>query len=325
MKKVDILKGVGKFLLNELVFRPRSISLEPTKRCMAQCDFCYYWKDSFTEELDDYVPIIKRFKPLSVVITGGEPLTRKDIFQIIANIKRNLGFIYLVFITNGWLLTLDTARRLREAGIDRLLISLDFMDESHDKARGLKGLTQRILNIAPKLKEVGFDCVAFHTLVQKENLDHIERIIDYAKRCEMWVSLSAYCPQKVSNWDRTIPSDEIKKLEQKIEKIKILKRTHRNILNSDYYLDMIPTYFRHGWIGGCTAGKTWFLVTPDGYIKPCSDLPVVSHYTEFWPESFQGVQCGRCWYACRGELQIPLDPYRVWEVSSTVRRHKSIL
>ncbi|RLB09321.1 MAG: hypothetical protein DRG59_02735, partial [Deltaproteobacteria bacterium] len=53
-----------------------NINLEVTKRCNARCDFCDYWKEPRGIELDDYVPVIKHLKPLSVSLTGGEPLLR---------------------------------------------------------------------------------------------------------------------------------------------------------------------------------------------------------------------------------------------------------
>lgn len=72
-----------------------NVNLEVTKRCNARCDFCDYWKEKPVEELKDYVPIVKKLKPLSVGLTGGEPLLRKDLAKIISSLRQNFGFLFL--------------------------------------------------------------------------------------------------------------------------------------------------------------------------------------------------------------------------------------
>jgi len=65
-----------------------NINLEVTKRCNARCNFCDYWKEGTSSELQDYVPVVRKLKPLSVSLTGGEPLLRQDLAQVIASLRR---------------------------------------------------------------------------------------------------------------------------------------------------------------------------------------------------------------------------------------------
>src|SRR5512138_2309997 len=71
-----------------------NINLEVTKRCNARCDFCDYWKEEAPEELGDYVPVVRNLKPLSVSLTGGEPLLRKDIAQVVKSLRQGFRFVY---------------------------------------------------------------------------------------------------------------------------------------------------------------------------------------------------------------------------------------
>jgi len=93
----------GKFFLN----------LEVTKRCNARCNFCDYWKTQKEAPITDYLPIIKKFDPMYINITGGEPLLRKDLATIIKQIKDNMAFIYCQLITHGQIMTEEKGRRRR--------------------------------------------------------------------------------------------------------------------------------------------------------------------------------------------------------------------
>ena len=65
-----------------------SLNLEVTKRCNAHCNFCDYWKTTNEDAIKDFTPIVQKLDPLSLVITGGEPLLRDDLVEIIRTIKR---------------------------------------------------------------------------------------------------------------------------------------------------------------------------------------------------------------------------------------------
>ena len=133
------------------------INLEVTKRCNARCNFCDYWKENPPRELKDYVAVVEKLKPLSVGLTGGEPLLREDLPNLVASLRRNFGFLHISLITNGSLLTMEKGVELWEAGLDELSISLDYLDGRHDAGRGLSGLTRHIIAVAPELAAAGVD------------------------------------------------------------------------------------------------------------------------------------------------------------------------
>lgn len=133
-------KGLLKLGMTTLARRPRLVNLEVTKFCNAKCDFCDYWKTKESPQLDDYVDVVKRIRPLMVSITGGEPLLRKDLPQIIRRIHESMFFIYIGMVTHGQLLSVQKANELWEAGLDQLSISMNWMGAAHDKERGIPGL-----------------------------------------------------------------------------------------------------------------------------------------------------------------------------------------
>ena len=101
----DRFRAMGQYIQNRLTGRPTSLTLEITKRCNATCDFCPYWEADEVDECKDFTPAIRYFQPLQVSITGGEPLLRKDVVDVVRQVKGVPGFRYIGLYTNGWLLT----------------------------------------------------------------------------------------------------------------------------------------------------------------------------------------------------------------------------
>src|SRR5438128_2168668 len=87
-----------------LISRLSGASEAPIERCRATCDFCPYWEADEVEECKDFTPAIRYFQPLQVSITGGEPLLRKDVIDIVRQVKGVPGFRYIGLYTNGSLL-----------------------------------------------------------------------------------------------------------------------------------------------------------------------------------------------------------------------------
>jgi len=282
-----------------------NINLELTKRCNARCDFCDYWKEKASTELDDYVPIVKKLNPLSVSLTGGEPLLREDLTRIIASLRQNFGFLFISLITNGSLLTPERGVELWEAGLDEFSISLDYLDERHDGGRRLPGLARHILEVAPQLKAAGVN-LCFNVVISRGNYMEVPRIVARAADMGIKVSVSTYNCWRTNNKTHMLDSGELACLENVVEELKQLKKRHGNLTTGEYYLDRIPEFFKSKNIPGCTAGLNWLQVTPDAMVKRCSDHPVAGRFEEWRSGFFEPCDCGHCWYSCRGAAQEPM-------------------
>src|SRR5438874_668311 len=113
------LRAVGKFLDVQWNKRPLTVSLEVTKRCNARCDFCDYWKITDRDEMTDFAEVVKKFDPLVVVFTGGEPMLRRDLVPLVKSVKAVPGFRYLTLLTHGGFLSEAKIKDLVAAGVNQ--------------------------------------------------------------------------------------------------------------------------------------------------------------------------------------------------------------
>lgn len=162
------------------------ISWNVTKKCNLYCKHCYrdsefkdYKEELTTEEGEKLIKEIAKSGFKILILSGGEPLVRKDLFHLIS-FARKQGLIP-VLGTNGTLITEEVAKNLKKAGINGVGISIDSTQEDkHDEFRQTKGSFKNALKgIANCLKEnirVQINCT-----VTKDNKDEILDIIEFAK------------------------------------------------------------------------------------------------------------------------------------------------
>ena len=296
--------------------RPLLVHFEVTMRCNARCDFCDYWKtpaSANAEELRSFAAAARFFNPLMVCFTGGEPLLRRDLEEVVAAVSGAVRLKYITLITHGAMLTVERARSLWDAGINQFSISLDFLDERHDRARGIPGLARRILDTVPRLRASGIDNVRFNTVIKEENLDHIIEIVHAAHSLGIGVGFSTYTSMKNGNGAHCPRGDRLALVDDVVERLLAFKRTHRGVItSSDWYLRQIPKYFRGELREPCASGLRTIHIDPAGFVRRCPDFPADMHWREF--HHYSKIDCNACFYACRGEAQAPLTLSRVRDV-----------
>lgn len=311
----DGAAGIAKYASSRFSGSPVLANLEVTKLCNATCDFCDYWQTRHEERLSDYRPVIKKINPLVTVVTGGEPMLRKDLPDIFSQIKECSGYIFTSMVTKGDLLDIGKARELFDSGMDQLAVSLDFPGERHDEYRGIKGLWKHISEIMPALaKEFPKKSVIVNTVIMDDNLDEVPVIADTAREWGIGISFSSYSVMKTNNESHFVDPAHMGRVSGLIDDLIEKRRKWKGtILSSEYYLREIPPYFERGGVPSCTAGIEHLQVTPSGHIKRCSEMPVVAHWSEFKPGMFQPTKCEACWFSCRGETQAPPSIKRALE------------
>ncbi len=311
----DGAAGIAKYAYSKAAGRPILANLEVTKLCNATCDFCDYWQTRHEIRLDDYRPVIKKINPLVTVVTGGEPMLRKDLPDIFTQIKESSAYVFTSMVTKGDLLDIDKAHKLFDAGMDQIAISLDFPGERHDQYRGIKGLWKYISELMPAMaKEFPKKSVIVNTVIMDDNLDEILNIADKAREWGIGISFSSYSVMKTNNESHFVDSKHIGRVRALIDAIIERRRRWKGtILSSEYYLNEIPSYFERGGVPECTAGIEHLQITPSGHIKRCSEMPVVAHWSEYSPDLFQKTKCEACWFSCRGETQAPPSVKRALE------------
>lgn len=157
--------------------------IEVTQKCNARCDQCGSRCDSSGEELltkEDIVRVLKDIKEhlgtdTMINITGGEPLMRRDLFDIMAEVSR-LGFDWGM-VTNGTLITDKVIKNMKESGMKSISISLDGMEKTHENLRHLPGSFRRIIRNIIKLKRAQFlDHLQVTFTANSKNVYEIEEL-----------------------------------------------------------------------------------------------------------------------------------------------------
>jgi len=169
----------------------RILAYEVTRRCRYNCRHCRAnagstaGEELTTEQCKKILTSIAQFGRPMIILTGGEPMERDDIYEI-AHFGQNLG-LRMVMATCGYLINDDTIARLKEAGIQVLSFSLDGSSaETHDKFRQAEGAFDAVINAAGIAKRAGVR-FQINTTISKINIDEVPGIIALAER------LRAYC------------------------------------------------------------------------------------------------------------------------------------
>ena len=295
---------------------PVLVNFEVTLRCNARCSFCDYWKtdpSARSEELATYADAARHFNPLMVTFTGGEPLLRRDLEDLVAAVNRSVGLKYIILLTHGGMLSLERARSLRAAGINQFNISLDYLDERHDRARGIPGLSQKIFGIVQAMRADGMDGIRFNTVIKNDNLDDIMPIVRRAEELGCGVNLSVYTDSKNGNRDLLLQELPQARIDALTAELLAYKRRRRGIItNSDHYLAQLPRYVSGEMREPCKSGLRTIHLNPAGHVKRCPDFPTDFHWKDF--RRYEPISCNACYYACRGEAQAPLQWSRVQDV-----------
>ena len=315
---MEKFRAAGKFLDVQFNKRPLTVSIEVTKRCNARCDFCDYWKITDRDELTDYVDVVRRFDPLVVVFTGGEPLLRRDLVPLISSIRDLPGFRYLTVLTHGGFLTETKIRELVGAGVHQINISMNYPDTRQDKERGLPGLFERLEKTVPKMVKEGVNVFTFASMLMVDNMRDAEPLIRLAHSWGINIAFSGYNDMKNGNQGHFVAPEKMAEFKQVCARIKQLKRELGNVMTSDYFFDTLPTFYQEREFPGCQAGKIMIHISPKGMVQPCAELPAVGHYSDFLPGAYEGPNCGKCFDSCRAEPQAPLTLRRVAELTGLV-------
>lgn len=172
---------------------PRLTNLfwEATLRCNANCKHCgsragenINIKDELTtEEIKSTLKSISEkydSKKIQINVTGGEPLLRKDLFEVMGYAKQ-LGF-YWSMTTNGILITDDVIKKLKETEISTMSISIDGLEPTHNEFRGLPNCYSNIIENIKKIKKSNLNVVLqITTVTNKSNIKELEKIYEVVK------------------------------------------------------------------------------------------------------------------------------------------------
>jgi radical SAM protein with 4Fe4S-binding SPASM domain len=321
--------------MNASVFnRPYVISWNLTYRCNLACEHCYLdaggtplvRTENFadrseldTEECFNVIDDIAAFAPECLtILTGGEPLLRRDILEIVRR-AADRG-LWVVVGTNGVRITENVAQRLADAGARGVSLSLDALDpERHDRFRRVRGAWQNTVEGAQILTRTGLPFIV-QTTAGAHNLDELEAIADFAYErlaAKVW-NLYFLVPTGRGQFVSDITPEQYDEVLAALYSIqrKYERRMLVNAKCAPHYVKTLlsnnqpPTRTYSGGAGGCPAGTHYMGIRPNGDVTPCPYLPVFagnlrrSALSDLWSSSdvFTGIRlrtslggrCGEC-------------------------------
>src|SRR5208283_1839166 len=197
-----ILSGYAKTLvLKRNVLRTIEFAL--LADCNSKCVMCYA---SRMKKSDDTYLTVEEYKSIwqqasrlgafSVILSGGEPTLRKDLFDIISVLDPENTIFALV--TNSLNLNRSFLADLKRSGVETIHFSLDSTDEStNDTIRGAKGHFRKVLESIEEAKKLGFS-VYLSTVIMHAGLEKMQEMVRFAKENQIGIVFSLACVS--GNW-----------------------------------------------------------------------------------------------------------------------------
>jgi len=293
---------------NYFTKRPFCVSFEVTYSCNAFCKHCNRGGPAEEQRAapERYGEISRQIKPLVAQLSGGEPLLRNDLEQIVNALSVPNRAPYIVVITNGTLLTKERYSRLREAGTDEFSLSLDYPDERHDEFRGVPGLFSRIATLIKELPSEKSKAIILCCVVQSDNFKELIRMAELAREWNVSITFSAYTRLRTNDESYMLSSEELEEFKEIIERLLDFKKKYRNIYTSDYIFKVMPDFFKNGYIPDCRTGERFLNVNPEGTLSPCGLIRTDYKSQEELREKFsKSNTCVYCYTSIRGNSEKP--------------------
>jgi MoaA/NifB/PqqE/SkfB family radical SAM enzyme len=206
-----------------------------------------------------------------VQISGGEPLMRDDVVEIVRAIQEPSRLPYTILVSNWSLMTEEKYLALRAAGVDQFSVSLDFPDARHDDFRVLPGLYQHLEDLIPRLAKLGHDDIVLNCCITSENVVHINALADKARAWGVNICYSAYSARRTGCRDYFLNTPEqLTILNREFDRVEQRRDATNWVVNAPTTLEATRRYFQNGGMPGCKAGLRFLVVTADGQLQPCS-------------------------------------------------------
>ena len=306
-----------------------------TYRCNARCNMCNRYKKPSLPEEEISLDTIKKLPPMYFTnITGGEPFIRTDLKDIVRELYKKSDRI--VISTNGFFTDriLDLCKEFPQIGIR---ISIEGLEETNNKIRGLEDGFNRGYTTLKKLVEMGMKDVGFGMTVQDANAKDLVALYNLSNELNMEFATASlhnsfyFVEAKNIIHDRPMVAKEFENLINELLKSKSPKKWFR-------------AYFNHGLINyiygqkrllPCDMAFDTFFIDPYGDVMPCNgtkDKEIMGNLNEAssWEELWNSPQaesvrkkvrcCDRnCWMI--GSVSPAMHKY-IWVPALWVLRHK---
>ena len=238
--------------IQDALGRPlKDLRISVMDRCNFRCSYCmpeekYHPNFKFlpSEErlpFEDIIRITKIFSDLGVNkirITGGEPLLRVNLTDLIGDLSRINGIDDIALTTNGVLLT-KYASELKAAGLNRVTISLDTLDKEEFRTlTGRRGSLGRVLAGIKEAQIVGFENIKVNAVIKRGSNDQlIQQMVEYFRDTPIILRFIEYMDVgNINHWkiSDTVPSEELLKAINSIWPVEPIDQNYHGEVASRY-------------------------------------------------------------------------------------------
>lgn len=265
-------------------YKNMNITIDVTSKCNLRCKHCRVNEIEYDMTLDELEQVFNKladFKPRGVFISGGEPLVRDDIVEIIKKSKKLAPVTILN--TNSLLLTEKKLKELIDAGLNYIQVSVDGLEEQHDYIRG-KGTYRKTIEKMKMINKYS-DQIKLHisSVVSQKNIDYMEKfakeILEIEKINVQILGFKRFIPNNVLKDMAALGKDGLKKLYQNLE---LLQKKYKgkttiasdmpmkNVFNEKRAIQIMKKYNLN--CVGCSAGVNGISIRNDGTVTPCTLL-----------------------------------------------------
>jgi MoaA/NifB/PqqE/SkfB family radical SAM enzyme len=318
--------------------RPHHAQWMLTRRCNYRCRGCNVWQEQDatelpTREIKKGLDILKELGVVEIVLSGGNPLLREDIGEIIEYSSR----LFITTVYDNGSMAAQKTDALRHA--DFVAISIDSLDpRKNDYIRGVPGALKKAIQAVEKLSEEGIRVGVAPTISQL-NLYEITDITNYflARKIPVWYSLYSFDPSekrdqlfKIGKQNDEFVITDRKAMVNLCDSLAALNRKNGQILITNRILEAVKTLYsenKRTW--RCHALQNFLMIDNLGRVAGCHlNDPVASidDLPDLWnSDKFEGLRqrydnCTRCTYLCyifyslhgtvAGNLQVAADRWR---------------
>jgi len=254
------------------------LRISVTKRCNFGCIYCHdeglgpilrprspHEDELAPAEIERVVRIAREFGIRTIKFTGGEPLVRQDMEDIVARTVRQIPDVSMT--TNGSMLA-RRAEALRGAGLKRVNVSMDAIDPKAFKDIR-RGDIHPVLDGVREAIRVGLVPVKLNMVVFKHTVEHIPQMLDFVGNSDgrLKLQLIQFMPELVGPHDWAVDIDAIKAwLAQKAEKVLVREMHHRHIyVYNGTEVEVVDPVYNEEFCLNCHRIR----LTHDGKLKGC--------------------------------------------------------
>lgn len=302
--------------------RPYIVSWNLTKRCNLSCPHCYI--EALNAPSNELTGSEAKFvidelsylnSKLMLVLSGGEPMLRRDIFDIV-EYSSLAGFITVIG-SNGTLLTRENIGLLKEAGLKGMGISIDAAAPgSHDAFRGMSGAWELSVSALRSAREAGLETQLDVTLSDR-NWREIDSLVELgaglgARAVNFFFLVCTGRAMKTNisteNYDAALKY--IARLSKRERRLMVRARCAPHV----YRMLHDEGFPLPGGTRGCLAGRSYMRIDPEGNVTPCPYMPLTignireRSLSSIWENSpvlrelRGGAYKGRCGICAFGEI-----------------------